>query len=193
MKLYACFFHKCTPDQQHENAHKLLSFALEKEYGIDKYTLKKGSHGKPYLKENEYIKINLSHCNQLAVCAVGKCNAIGIDCESLRTVRERVIKRVCTVQEKYEIEHSDNMDLAFTRFWTLKESFVKAIGIGVSYPMKNAAFSLHKDIIYTSIENALLRQWVIQDKYVISLCTKIDEKSIYDDIKLVFVSKNILM
>lgn len=188
MKLYACFFHKCSPNEQHEKAHKLLSLALKKEYGIDKYTIKKGIHGKPYLEGNADIKINLSHCNELAVCAVGKGTAIGIDCEALRTVRERVIKRVCTVQEQYEIEHAENADLAFTRFWTLKESFVKAIGIGVSYPMKNAAFSLHEDIIYTNIENALLRQWVIQDKYVISLCTKINDKNIHDDIQLVFVS-----
>ena len=68
-------------------------------------TIKKGIHGKPYLEGNADIKINLSHCNELAVCAVGKGTAIGIDCEALRTVRERVIKRVCTVQEQYEIDN----------------------------------------------------------------------------------------
>lgn len=34
----------------------------------------------------------------------------------------------------------------FLRFWTLKESFVKALGVGISYPMQTLAFSLREPL-----------------------------------------------
>lgn len=169
MKVYACFFNNADSQKQHEKAHRLLSFALKREYGIDKYSLGKKSLGKPFLNEYSDIFINLSHCSGLAVCAVGG-NALGIDCEEKREVKRGVVRRVCTESEAQEIENAENPDLAFTRLWTLKESFVKAVGRGISYPMKKAAFSLRGDVMYTNVTGAEFRQWVIAGRYVISLC-----------------------
>ncbi len=169
MKVYACFLGESSSRHQHETAHKLLDFALKKEYGIERYTLGKGSHGKPFLSSCRDIKINLSHCTGLAVCSAGDVT-IGVDCEKLRTVRDGVVRRVFTESERLETKSSNNPDLTFTRFWTLKESFVKAVGRGVSYPMKNAVFSFDGSYIYSNIKGACFRQWVILDKYVISLC-----------------------
>ncbi|MGN0630818.1 MAG: 4'-phosphopantetheinyl transferase family protein [Ruminococcus sp.] len=169
MKVYACFFKNADFRKQHENAHKLLCFALKREYGIEEYTLGKKSLGKPFLNEYSDIFINLSHCSGLAVCAAGR-RALGVDCEGIREVRSGVVRRVCTDSEALEIKNADNPDLAFTRLWTLKESFVKAVGRGISYPMKNAAFSLAGDAIYTNVRGVEFCQWVIADRYVISLC-----------------------
>lgn len=174
MKIYACFLHRESKGQQHDVAHRLLSLALEREYGIESYTLGKSSHGKPYLEGYDNIKINLSHCSGLAVCAVGE-YALGVDCEQLRAVRDGVVRRVCTENEAYDIEHSETPKLTFTRLWTLKESFVKAVGRGISYPMKNAEFSFSGTDIYTNVTGASFRQWVIGGRYVISLCMKPQE------------------
>lgn len=185
MKVYACFFNDADSQKQHEKAHRLLRFALKREYGIEKYSLGKKSLGKPFLNEYSDIFINLSHCSGLAVCAVGE-NSLGIDCEGVREVRRGVVRRVCTGSEAQEIENAENPDLAFTRLWTLKESFVKAVGRGISYPMKKAAFSLQGDEIYTNVKGAEFRQWVIAGRYVISLCKA--EPS--DEAGLEFVSEN---
>jgi 4'-phosphopantetheinyl transferase len=188
MTLYACFLRKSLAQKQHEAAHRLLSFAMKREYGIEHYNLGKGVHGKPFVEIHTDIKINLSHCNGLVVCAVGK-NTIGADCERIRNVRNGVVRRAFTESEALEIENSANADLTFTRLWTLKESFVKAIGIGVSYPMKNAAFSISdNNTIYTNITGAFFRQWVIQDKYIISLCAAAPEC----ETSLIFVSEKTL-
>ncbi len=192
MTLYACFLRERSPKMQHEAAHRLLSFALKREYGIEHYTLGKGSHGKPFIESRTDIKINLSHCSALTVCAVGE-SALGVDCEGIRDVRSGVVRRAFTESEALEIEHSANPDLCFTRLWTLKEAFVKAIGTGVSYPMKNAAFSIADssaiyNTIYTNITGAFFSQWVIQDKYIISLCAAAPEC----DTSLIFVSENAL-
>lgn len=188
MTLYACFLSESSAQKQHEAAHRLLSFAMKREYGIEHYNLGKGVHGKPFVEARTDIKINLSHCNGLAVCAVGE-NTIGVDCERIRNVRNGVVRRAFTESEALEIENSANADLTFTRLWTLKESFVKAIGIGVSYPMKNAAFSIvDNNTIYTNVTGAFFRQWVIQDKYIISLCAAAPEC----ETSLVFVSEKTL-
>lgn len=185
MKLYACFFKNADSQEQHEKAHSLLSLALKREYGIEEYTLGKRSLGKPYLIGRSDIFINLSHCSELAVCAVGE-NTVGADCEVIRRVKSGVVRRVCTESEAQEIERASEPDLAFTRLWTLKESFVKAVGRGISYPMKNAAFSLAGDVIHTNVTGAEFRQWVIAERYVIAVCAA----QPVSDIRLEFISEN---
>lgn len=170
MKVYVCFFRDYSSQEQHDAAHRLLSLALKREYGIENYTLGKKSHGKPFLNEYPDIKINLSHAKGIAVCSVGKAVS-GIDCEQLRTVRTGVVRRVCTDSEAAATYSADNPNLIFTRLWTLKESFVKAVGRGVSYPMKNAEFLFEDENILTNVTGASFMQWVIAEKYIISLCT----------------------
>lgn len=169
MKLYACFFREKDLESQHEAAHRLLRFCLMKEYGIEEYSLGKGRHGKPYLENHPDVKINLSHCKGLAVCGTGNV-PLGADCEGIREVRSGVVRRVCTETEKNEIENSSDPALVFTRMWTLKESFVKAVGRGISYPMRNVSFSFDKNNILTNVTGAFFRQYVLDGKYVISLC-----------------------
>lgn len=191
MTLYACFLRESSSQRQHETAHRLLSLALKREYSIEHYTIRKGKHGKPFIEAHTDIKINLSHCKELAVCAVGE-NTVGVDCEKIRNVRSGVVRRAFTESEAIEIENAADPDLTFTRLWTLKEAFVKALGIGVSYPMKNSEFFIedntHNNIIYTNVTGAYFRQWVIQNKYVISLCAATPEC----ETSLVFVSEKAL-
>lgn len=170
MKIYACFFHETDRSQEHETAHALLRFVLRQEYGIEDFSLSKNSHGKPFLSSHPHIYINLSHCRGLAVCAAGNA-PLGVDCEPVSKMRSGAARRVCAPPETIQLECSDNPDLLFTRIWTLKESFVKAVGRGISYPMKNAAFCFDKAHIITNVTGAHFCQYIIDGKYVISGCT----------------------
>ena len=67
------------------------------------------------------------------------------------------------------------MKSSFLCVWTLKESYVKAIGIGVSYPMKNISFSFENGRIISNVENCVFNQTVIGGKYIVSLCRIINE------------------
>ncbi len=167
MKLYACFFSESA--SQHETAHKLLGWVLKRKYGITEYTLEKNRHGKPCLSSHPHIRFNLSHCKGMAVCGVGE-NALGVDCECLRQMRSGVVRRVCAPSEAQELEAAEDPSLPFTRLWTLKESFVKAVGVGISYPMRKAVFSLTEDALNTNITGARFWQYVIDQRYVISAC-----------------------
>ncbi|MBO5227240.1 MAG: 4'-phosphopantetheinyl transferase superfamily protein [Ruminococcus sp.] len=169
MKIYACFFHETDRRQEHETAHALLRFVLRQEYGIEEFSLAKNSHGKPFLSSHPHIHINLSHCKGLALCAAGNA-PLGIDCEPVSKMRIGAARRVCAPQETEQLQNSDNPDLLFARIWTLKESFVKAVGRGISYPMKNAVFSFNNGHIITNVTGAHFCQYIIAEKYVISGC-----------------------
>ena len=169
MKLYVCFFRACTSAQQHETAHRLLAYVLKKEYGITDFTLERTRHGKPYLASHPHIRFNLSHCKEMAVCGVGK-TALGVDGECLRSVRSGVVRRACAPSEAQALAAAQQPDYMFTRLWTLKESFVKAIGVGISYPMHKAVFSLAEDELCTNITGAHFWQYVIDHRYIIAAC-----------------------
>ncbi|MBQ8514910.1 MAG: 4'-phosphopantetheinyl transferase superfamily protein [Ruminococcus sp.] len=169
MKLYVCFFRESDPAGQHEKAHRLLKYVLKREYGLEDYTLSKNSHGKPGLVSHPHIRFNLSHCREMAVCGVGA-TALGVDGEKLRLLRRGVVRRSCAPSEVQELEQSSEPDLCFTRLWTLKESFIKAVGLGLSYPMRKAVFSLAGENVETNIIGARFWQYVIEGQYVISAC-----------------------
>lgn len=170
MMIYICFYDQTAKEQEHDTAYRLLQLMLEREYDITEYSIGRTSHGKPFLQSHPHIRINLSHCKGMAVCAAGDA-ALGVDCEGVRGLREGVVRRVCTSAEADMLRCSLSPDLDFTRLWTLKESFVKAVGRGVSYPMRNAEFLMDGSDIRTNITGASFCQYVFADRYVLSLCS----------------------
>lgn len=77
---------------QHEAAHMLLDAALKKIYGVENYSIKTGSCGKPYLADHPGIFFNLSHCRGLAVCGISD-SEIGADCELIRPYSGNAAKK----------------------------------------------------------------------------------------------------
>lgn len=133
-------------------------------------------YGKPYIKNHSDIFFNISHCHELAVCAIEK-SEVGIDAENIRPWLPRVAKRVCSERENSILEKAENKNEAFFRLWTLKESFVKAIGIGISYPMKTCEFLIDENE-FTSIgcDGYSFTQIILNDKFICSLCLKTEKK-----------------
>ena len=87
-------------------------------------------YGKPYLKRNE-IYFNISHAKPYTVLVISN-KEIGVDIEKI-TMKDKVMKKVCTEEEKKLIKTADD----FTVIWVKKESYVKYIGVGLSYGLKN--------------------------------------------------------
>ncbi len=153
---------------QHGEALFLLSEALYAEYGIRHGCLLREAHGKPVL-EDAPPHCSLSHCAGLIACALDQ-QPLGVDAEHIRQLRPRVVERVCTEAEQRWILSAQQPDLAFTRIWTLKESFVKAIGTGIAYPMREVAFSLSGNEIRCSDARFGFTQYLTADGFVIALC-----------------------
>lgn len=160
---------------QHDAAHRLLQeslpiYAAEQGIAIAEMPpqLSFGEQGKPSLTEYPEIRFNLSHCDGLAVCLFSAYEC-GADCESIRRCKSRVAKRVCTPQELAALDAAENPDLLFTRLWTLKEAYVKAIGIGISYPLHEVGFAFAGDRIIPTKQDASFLQLLLPD-HIVSLC-----------------------
>lgn len=129
-------------------------------------------YGKPYLKNHENIFFNISHCKELAACIVEN-SEVGIDVENIRQWRPGVAKRVFSDREMELLNNSENKSELFFRIWTLKESFVKAIGVGISYPMKTCEFITLKDNIKAyGCDGYSFSQIILNNKFICSVCIK---------------------
>jgi 4'-phosphopantetheinyl transferase len=106
------------------------------------------AHGKPVVVEPDDAKLpfNVAHTDGLVLCGVGSPihDRVGVDVEKLdrRTDPE--------LAERYfsspEVDHLRRLSCeqerraAFLRIWTLKESFIKAMGTGLHTPLCDFAF-----------------------------------------------------
>lgn len=164
--------------EQHRHAHLLLSKAL-KGFGIDYVPdvtpVIHGEHGKPSLAELPEVRYNISHADGIAAVVVSEFEC-GIDCERVREYRQSVVKRVCSEAEQVMINAApDNeRDLLFFRLWTLKEAYVKALGRGLSFPLREAEFAFDGDEILTGLSGCSFSQYLINGGSVAAVCELTD-------------------
>lgn len=106
-----------------------------------------GENEKPYFKNNG-IYFNLSHSGDYAVCAVSPCE-IGCDIELIKPVKLNVAEKFFTNNEFKHIlslnTDEEKSDL-FYRYWTLKESFMKATGLGMRLSLNSFEILLGDEI-----------------------------------------------
>jgi len=121
----------------------LLESAL-KVYNIDLAAQQrdKNQWGKPFLTQHRDIDYNVSHCEGCAAVIVERGVQAGIDVERLRPYNARAAKRVLNENELDAVQAASDPDKEFFKYWTLKESFIKAVGMGMSMSMKDIAFEL---------------------------------------------------
>ena len=113
-------------------AYILLQQALKAEYDINEPPqFIFGPHGKPALKNHPEIHFNLSHCNEAAACMVSS-RPVGIDVESIRPFDSELAAVTMNTEELRIIKSSPDPSIAFTRYWTMKESLLKLTGEGIT-------------------------------------------------------------
>ena len=87
-------------------------------------------HGKPVLRGHADLHFNLSHSGPYIACALSPA-AVGIDVQMLSSAQLRVAERFFTEHEYHYVLEADSA-LRFCRVWTMKESYVKRAGLGIS-------------------------------------------------------------
>lgn len=145
---------------EHKIGRRLLSYGLLQEYGIVA-DVRQENGKKPYLENFPQIYFNISHTRGLVVCGISS-RAIGVDAEYIRDFDVRLMRRVCSAEEiDYVNENTGEAKERFFRLWTVKESYLKYTGEGLSRPMRQ---------ITESIPGAAFRRFRFQNKYMISIC-----------------------
>ena len=156
--------------RQSEVARRLLSYGLRQEYGITDSCILKSPLGKPKLKGADQIRISISHC-QGAVAVILSDHEVGIDVERIRPYEKEAARRILTFEEKVLLEKENrNQEILFFRYLTLKESYIKALGAGLTYPMKSICFQLEENCIRSNKPWADFHSILNCEEFIISVC-----------------------
>lgn len=130
----------------------------------------RGRRGKPSLPNGK--PFNLSHAGDYAVLAVSNGN-VGVDLERIRPIDwANISARFFHPEERAFLAQSSNPKAAFFWIWTLKESYLKAEGLGFS--ISPASFSILPQDDLGAIINIqtdyLFRRFDAFEGYCLSLC-----------------------
>jgi 4'-phosphopantetheinyl transferase len=102
-----------------------------------------GKHGKPHLADeaDTGLRFNLSHSGELAVLAVARGRAVGVDVEQISAQRAThdIAQRFFSPNESAALRAlpAELRVPAFFRCWTCKEAFIKLIGDGMTFPLED--------------------------------------------------------
>lgn len=106
-----------------------------------------GKYGKPFIPDSR-VFYNLSHSGSWVICVAAECE-VGCDIEQIGHGGIKVAKRFFTKSEFEKIaaiQAREMQDLLFCRYWTLKESFMKATGLGLALPMDSFEIRFKEEI-----------------------------------------------
>ena len=111
-----------------------------------------GPYGKPSLADEHEasgLRFNASHSHELAVYAFVQEREIGVDVEYVKDdfQSEEIAQRFFSAQEVQMLTALPKHErhAAFFRCWTRKESYIKAIGSGLSHPLDQFDVTLTAD------------------------------------------------
>ncbi len=144
-------------DQHSHLFGKLLLLEGLKKYNYSEdvlYRLHYNEYSRPYLTGN--IDFNISHSGQFVVCAIGKSVRLGIDIEEIKNISFDDFEKVMTNEQWELIKIADDPLKMFFKFWTIKESVIKADSRGLSIPLLDIKVIDNK----VSYEN---NTWYLQD------------------------------
>ena len=92
------------------------------------------AYRRPYIVLSGF-DFNISHSGNFVICAIGKNTRLGIDIEENREVNLKNFRRVITADQWSKINNAHYPLKEFFKYWTIKESVIKADGRGFLIPL----------------------------------------------------------
>ncbi len=144
-------------------SHALVRHMLSCYLGTDPADVKfnRSESGKPtiHVAQNPLnIHFNLTHTRGLAACVVSLDRACGVDAEQIRQRnQDGIAKRIFSDQEYRQLQMltgQEYLEYFYTR-WTLREAYVKARGLGMSFPTKKICFENKENQVSVKFEAKL--------------------------------------
>lgn len=111
------------------------------------WTWREGPRGRPEIgAPGAPLVFNLAHSGGLVACALSRGAAVGVDVEhrSRAHLDPRLVDRCCAPEEIDDVRRAgpDGWRDQFLKYWTLKEAYLKARGLGISVPLADLCFQL---------------------------------------------------
>ena len=141
-------------------ASLLLVRALSDE-GLGAGEIALTEYGKPCLPQLPDFHFSLSHSGNMALCAVSD-EEVGCDIELPRGFDPNLARRFFhpAEQEWLFSQPEAEQSTGFFRLWTCKESFMKALGLGLSLPLDSFAVIPGEEVQLT--QSADPRPWQLR-------------------------------
>ena len=141
---------------EQDQHHYLVSHALVRKalsfYGeVDpaSWQFSENAHGKPEITVPSIptpLRFNLSHTEGLVACVITSGADCGVDAETVTAPHNAmgVAKKMFASTEVSVLETLDGEAFLaqFIRYWTLREAYCKALGVGIAHDKKDYAFDL---------------------------------------------------
>lgn len=143
-------FHFEKHRRQYLVSHALVRLTLSRYAPVEPqaWTFATNEYGCPRVaaEENAWLRFNLSHTDGMAMVAVARELDVGVDVEDALRAGETVgiadrFFAPSEVQALRALEASRQRE-RFFEYWTLKEAYIKARGMGLSLPLEQFAFEL---------------------------------------------------
>ena len=131
-----------------------------------KYTF--NAYGKPYFANAEDLHFSISHSGEYAMVVLSD-KEIGCDIQQIKNINLSIADRFFTAEERKYVKCTEN----FFRIWTLKESFIKAIGKGLALPLNSFSIKgLDSDKPYCEYNRELyeFKEFDKMTGYCIAVC-----------------------
>ena len=131
-------------------SHALVRQALSKYADIhpSEWVFQNSPKGRPEISNAGVppIRFNLTHTDGFTACVISLGGLCGIDAERINSRHNMVAiaKRMFSAEEYKQIQSLEGdcqLDYFFSR-WTLREAYVKAVGVGISFPTRKLAFNV---------------------------------------------------
>jgi phosphopantetheinyl transferase len=135
-------------------AHDLLRRALSRYVDMPPtgWRFSTNEYGKPFLENVDpqvrELSFSLSHTRGCVACAIASKVPLGVDVEQIDQSQcvQEIADRYFSKREAAWSRHcSDELrNIRFAELWTLKEAFLKAVGVGLSESLTNVSFRFHE-------------------------------------------------
>jgi len=128
------------------------------------------AYDKPFLRQGGK-HFNLSHSGNHVVLAVDICE-IGVDIERIECADMAVAERCFQIDElDYVTNGKEDRDLRFYSLWTLKESLMKATGLGLNLPPESfSVLPFDKPLTLANGRIWHFNQYRPDENHIISVC-----------------------
>ncbi len=134
-----------------------------------------GENGKPEFVGSD-VRFNLSHSHNRVMCAVSY-GDVGCDTERIGNMNNVAAKRFLHTYEYRGLESTEDNEECnhlFYRIWTLKESFMKATGLGMALPLNAFCILFENGIkVKHRVDDRQyhFREYDLGDGYCYSVCS----------------------
>lgn len=141
----------------------------------NEFLLTTNKYGKPFWEQNPDYYFNVSHSGDWIVCVTAPC-PVGIDIEKIEDIDISISEKIFSKLEVATLNSlpAEERNLFFFDLWTLKESYIKAIGKGLYHPLDT--FSIIKSEGRISLVDSgnewYFQQYSIDSQYKMSVCSR---------------------